>query len=217
MNFNKSYSIRKSELYPTDCLEHIKTLKLRTLTKKVVNFTEKFNSFITIGNLNRTPDGNITFNLDKQFEDCGTLKPNIRLKCKSESGAVRNITIQGLQIDTEDITGLQCWAMGYIDSSNVEDTFSQREWSECFTASGEACSNPVNPRDLIIGMSVGGSFLLLASVGVLSGIFMWRRRSVVVHTIKTDLSPSHIVIKKTENVNLDLDTAASLQVNKSGL
>ena len=53
---------------------------------------------------------------------------------------------------------------------------------------------------------------MLASVGVLSGLLCWRRREVVVHTIQTKISPSHIVIKKTENVKEDLDLAASLQV-----
>ena len=101
--------------------------------------------------------------------------------------------------------------MGYINSSNVEDTFIERKWSDCFTDTGEAC-NKLKPKDLIIGMSVGFSLLLLAIVGVVSGVFLYRRRSVVVHTIKTDLSPSHIVIPKKENVEQDLDMAASLQV-----
>ena len=214
MIFNKNYSIPKNELYPTDCLEHIKTIKLETLSKEDLNFNKTFKSLITIGNLSKTPEGNLKFEfVDSKFDNCGSLNPTLRLRCKSESGTLTNITIEGLKIYSENITGLQCWAMGYINSSNVEDTFSRRKWSQCFTASGADCDN-VKSQDLFIGLSVGGSLLMLASVGVLSGLLCWRRREVVVHTIQTKISPSHIVIKKTENVKEDLDLAASLQVNQ---
>ena len=209
MIFNKNYSIPKNELYPTDCLEHIKTLKLKTLSKGVPDFNETFKSLITIGNLSRTLEGKLKFEfLSGNFENCGNLKPNIHLNCESPSGTKKNITLQGLEIDTENITGLQCWAMGFL-SSNVD--ISRRKWSQCFTASGLDCDN-IKSQDLFIGLSVGGSLLMLASVGVLSGFLILRRREVVVHTIRTDLSPSHIVIKKTKDIKEDLDLAASLQV-----
>ena len=247
MTFNKNYSIPKSELFPTDCLEHIKTLKLKTLSRGNADFNETFNSFITIGNLSKTTEGKLKFQfLDRKFQDCESLKPNIRLRCKSESGTMANITIEGLEIDRKDLTGLQCLAVGFINpdlddtfsqrigyiNTNVEDTFSQRQWSECFTASGTACETDEAP-DLIIGSSVACCLLLLASVGVISRLFALRRSMVVAansagvisrlsawsrgstmlgHTIRTDLSPSHIVIKKTENVKDDLVLAASLQV-----
>ena len=212
MTFDKNYSIPKNELYPTDCLEHIKTIKLETLSKEDLNFNKTFKSLITIGNLSKTPEGNLKFEfVDSKFDNCGSLNPTLRLRCKSESGTLTNITIEGLKIYSENITGLQCWAMGYINSSNVEDTFSRRKWSKCFTASGADCDN-VKSQDLFIGLSVGGSLLMLASVGVLSGFLILRRREVVVHTIRTDLSPSHIVIKKTKDIKEDLDLAASLQV-----
>ena len=66
--------------------------------------------------------------------------------------------------------------------------------------------------DKIIAASVGGFLLLLALVGVMSGLLIYKKRNVLVHTIKTDLSPSHIIIHKTDNINEDLDMAASLQV-----
>ena len=107
--------------------------------------------------------------------------------------------------------------MGYLNSPGVDETFHNRNWSECFTSSGADCDfrdddEDSVKRNKIIGMSVGGSLLLLALVGVMSGLMMYRRRDVVVHTVKTDLSPSHIIINRTENINEDLDTAASLQV-----
>ena len=214
MTFNKNYSIPKTELYPTDCLEHIKTLKLKTLSNGVPDFNDTFNSFITIGNLSKTTEGKLEFQfLDGKFQNCGSLTPNIRLRCESESETRTNITIEGLEVDSEDIIGLQCWAFGYINSLNVEDTFSQRKWSGCFKASGAACDN-VKPRDLIIGMSCGGSVLLLALVGVVTATMMHRRKAVVVHTPTTDLSPSHIVINKTENTKEDIYIAADSQVIK---
>ena len=246
LTFNKNYSIPKSELYPTDCLEHIKTLKLKTLSKGNADFNETFNSLIKIGNLVKTTEGKLKFQfLDGKFQNCESLKPNIHLRCKSESGIMTNITIEGLEIDIKDMTGLQCSAVGFINTdlddtfsqrigyinSNVEDTFPQRQWSECFTASGASCENVETPN-LLIGSSVACCLLLLASVGVISrllalrrsmvvapnsaGVFSrlsaWSGRSTVLgHTIRTDLSPSHIIIKKTENVKDDLVLAASLQ------
>ena len=214
MVFDKNYSIPKHELYPTDCLEHIKTLKIETLSKGAPDFKKIFESLITVGNLSKTPAGKLEFQfLDTKFENCGGLRPNIRLRCESESGTLTNIKIKGLEIDSENITGLQCWAMGYINSSNVEDTFSRRKWSECFTDSGAVCDNG-KAGDLIVGISCLGSILLLALVGVVTATIMHRRKAVVVHTITTDLSPSHIVINKTENTKEDIYIAADSQVLK---
>ena len=63
-------------------------------------------------------------------------------------------------------------------------------------AFGEGCGFPdedPSQTDKIIGASVGGSLLLLASVGVVSGLLIYRRREVEVHvhTITTSLSPSN--------------------------
>ena len=207
MNFNKSFSIPKSELYPTDCLEHIKTLKLRTLSKGVPDITQTFKSLITIGNLTKTPEGKLKFEiLDTKF-DCGSLKPNIRLRCESQWGTIKNITLQGLEIYSKDIAGLRCRATGYVNY--VQDTFLLRSWSECFTSSGADCEES---QGLLIGMSCGGSVLLLAMIAVVTSSLMYRRKAVVVHTIPTDLSPSHIVIKKTENTKEDIYIAADSQV-----
>ena len=67
-------------------------------------------------------------------------------------------------------------------------------------------------RLLQYGMSAGGSLLLLALLGVVTGFLLYRRRDHVEHTIKTDLSPPHIIIRKTDFVKDDLDSAAALQV-----
>jgi len=45
MLFNENYSIPKSELYPDDCLEHVKTISLETLSKQTPDFYETFESF----------------------------------------------------------------------------------------------------------------------------------------------------------------------------
>ena len=67
-------------------------------------------------------------------------------------------------------------------------------------------------RLLQYGMSAGGSLLLLALLGVVTGFLLYRRRDHVEHTIKTDLYPPHIIIRKTKFVKEDLVSAAALQV-----
>ena len=218
MTFDDEYSILRSELYPPppDCKEHFKTVILRNISNQDV-FHETFKTFVSIGNLSKTEDGNLEFKfLDSRYEHCGPLNTHLRLNCKDDDGKESTQTIAGLEIESGNITGLRCKGMGYLNSSNVQETFQLRKWSECFTSSGEPCDyDPYDSLPEIIGASVGGSLLLLSLVGVMSGLLIYRRREVVVHTIKTDLSPSHIVIKKTENVNEDLDTAASLQVRNN--
>ena len=218
MTFEDEYSILRNELYPPppDCKEHFKTVILRNISNQDV-FNKTFKTFVSIGNLSKTEDGNLEFKfLDSRYEHCGPLNTHLRLNCKDDDGKESVQTIAGLEIESGNITGLRCKGMGYLNSSNVQETFQLRKWSECFTSSGEPCDyDPYDSLPEIIGASVGGSLLLLSLVGVMSGLLIYRRREVVVHTIKTDLSPSHIVIKKTENVNEDLDTAASLQVRNN--
>ena len=66
-------------------------------------------------------------------------------------------------------------------------------------------------------MSVGGSLLLLALVGVISGLLIYRRREEEVHvnTVTTDLFPSHIVFNKSHNIRDEIDMAGTLQVRKT--
>ena len=216
MIFDNNYSILRSELYP-DCQEHSKIIKLKNVNNQDVIFTERFETFISIGNLSKTEDGKLKFKfLDTRYKNCGGLNPNLWLKCKDNDEKESNRTITGLEIESGNITGLRCKAMGYLNSSNFQETFPYRQWSKCFSSLRAGCDftndEDSDKRDKIIGASVGGSLLLLSMVGVMSGLLIYRRREVVVHTIKTDLSPSHIVINKTENINEDLDTAAALQV-----
>ena len=76
---------------------------------------------------------------------------------------------------------------------------------------------PVSPVVKIIGASVGGSLLLLASVGVMSGLLIYKKRKVEVHvhTITTSVSPSHIVFNKSDNIRDEIDMAGTLQVRNT--
>ena len=173
MRFDDKYSIQRSELYPPDCKEHSKTIKLKNVTNQPVEFTETFKTFISIGNLSKTEDGKLKFKfLDARYEDCGELNPNLHLKCVDDDGKKSIQTIAGLEIESGNITGLRCIAMGYLNSPGVQETFKYRKWSECFTSSGAGCDFSTNDEedsangDKIIGVSAG--LLLLTLVGVLT-------------------------------------------------
>ena len=185
MTFSANYSILRSELYPQHpyCEEHSKTIKLRNVNNQVVNFTERFETFISIGNLSRTEGGgklNFKF-LDARYENCGGLTPNLLTKCVDDDGKESIRTIAGLEIESGNITRLRCIAMGYLNSPTVRQTFPHRNWSKCFTSSGGGCDYPdeddPSQRDKIIGASVGGSLLLLSMVGVMSGRLLHYHRS----------------------------------------
>ena len=99
---------------------------------------ETFETFISIGNLSLTTGGKLNFKLsDPRFEKCGAFK--VRLRCVSEDGTETNKTVSGLEIDSRNINGTSCRALGYLDSENVKETFSARKWSPCFTSSGTSC------------------------------------------------------------------------------
>ena len=217
MKFDDEYSIMRSELYPPPpvCKEHFKTVILRNISNQDV-FHETFETFVSIGNLSKTEDGNLKFKfLDSRYEQCGPLKTHLRLSCKDDDGKESIQTIAGLEINRGNITGLRCKAMGYLKSPNVQETFRLRHWSECFTSSGELCDfDPYDSLPEIIGASLGFSLLLLASVGVVSGLLIYRKREVLVQTITTDLSPSHIVFNKSDNIRDEIDMAGTLQVRK---
>ena len=217
MKFDDEYSIMRSELYPPPpvCKEHFKTVILRNISNQDV-FHETFETFVSIGNLSKTEDGNLEFKfLDSRYDNCGPLNTHLRLNCKDDDGKESTQTIAGLEIESGNITGLRCKGMGYLNSSNVQETFQLRKWSECFTSLGEPCDyDPYDSLPEIIGASLGFSLLLLASVGVVSGLLIYRKREVLVQTITTDLSPSHIVFNKSDNIRDEIDMAGTLQVRK---
>ena len=137
-----NYSIPKTELYPDDCQENVKTINLKTLSMQTPDFQETFESFLKIGNLSKTQDGKLKFNcLDAKCEKCGALETNLLLMCMNEDRTSKSTkSISGLEIDSGEITGLQCLATGFLSaSSNLQETFGLRQWSECFTAEGPGC------------------------------------------------------------------------------
>ena len=105
------------------------------------DFIETFESFLTIGNLSKTQDGKLKFEyLDGKYEDCGAIKPSLHLLCMNEERKISSKTIAGLEIETEEITGLQCLATAVLEgSSSLQQTFALRQWSECFTSAGPGC------------------------------------------------------------------------------
>ena len=227
MRFDDKYSIKRSELYPPpDCREHSKTIKLKNVNNQDVIFTERFETFISIGNLSKTEDGKLKFKfLDRRYENCKGLNPKLNLKCEDDDGKETIQTIAGLEIESGNITGLRCKAMGYLSSPTVQETFPYRQWSECFSSSGTGCDY-TNDEDsakrdkiivVVVGVSVGDSLLLLSMVGVVSGLLIYRRKEVEVHvhTITTSVSPSHIVFNKSDNIRDEIDMAGTMQVRKT--
>ena len=80
--------------------------------------------------------------MDEKYEKCGALKPSLHLLCMNDERKMSNKTIGGLEIDSEDIRGLQCRATAFIEvPSNLQQTFAGRRWSECFSSAGLGCDS----------------------------------------------------------------------------
>ena len=213
-----------SSIFPSDtaCMEHVGNIKVRNVSSKIPVHEETFLSVIKPGNLTVLSDS-VKFELhekttlntlplkNKRFENCDfDNSVSLRLLCKNPQNDTEelDLTIEGLDIPKTDISGLNCWAKGFLGSLKAKD---QRPSSPCFTEAGLGCEND-GTTELLIGVSTGGSLLFLSCAAVVSGLLLYKRRDHVEYTVKTDVTPPHIIIRKTDFVKEDLDSAAVLQV-----
>ena len=224
ITLNDRFAIDMDSIFPSgDCREHAGLIKFRSVSSKRPVHKENFLSVIKPGDLAVLSDL-VKFELhekttlnsvplkNNRFENChlDKLDVNLRLLCENPQNDTEKFDwiIEGLDIPKTNISGLYCRAKGFLGSLKASD---QRPSSPCFTEAGLGCEDN-GTTELLIGMSTGGSLLVLSCAAVVSGLLLYKRRDHVEYTVKTDVTPPHIIIRKNDFVKEDLDSAAALQV-----
>ena len=194
----EDYTINKSSLFISDdCKEHAVRVKVYDVSKQTPVLEEIFKSLIILGNMSPLSDS-VKFELNgTRFKNCTNLSLGLRLFCTdSNEVELEPWTIEGLEIPKENISGLHCRAKGFLDYFKFSQS-SLRLNSSCFTTAGLGCEND-GMAEMLVGGSAGGIMLAVACLAVITGLLFYKRRDHVEYAVKTDVSPQHIIIRKSE-------------------
>ena len=193
-----------------NCVEYQMRLEASSVNKSLVPvWVHLFNHIITV-DVSQYGDEMLEFEINEEvYKDCGNLAI-LNISCTDLNGNKTIMIKDGLTLQKSEIIGMNCKAKAYIRTSKdiSEESLNLRQFSSCFTDTGP-CDEDKSTSPLVAG---GASVLVVvAFVTLLVAATIVKRRTVVKHTIKTILSPSHIIFHNTETLPEDLDTAAALQ------